>query len=97
MKIRTDHKWKPFVYRYDVPTKVLSDWFDYQDPEESYDGFFQYRGHWYHLDQFMRIDKESPLALIGDWHGYASDSFFSGVLIRVSEDGGEYQIGTYIS
>ena len=31
------------------------------------------------------------------WHGYMSDSYFSGLLIRYSDDYEEYQIATYIS
>jgi len=31
------------------------------------------------------------------WHGHKGDSFFSGTLIRVSDDGEEYQIATYLS
>lgn len=29
------------------------------------------------------------------WDGYASDSYFSGVLIKLSRDGEEYMVGTY--
>ena len=31
-----------------------------------------------------------------EWHAYLSDSFFSGILIRVSDDGEQYQIATFI-
>lgn len=91
-KIFTDHKWKQFKYRYEVPRKVLEDDFDYLD-EDVINGFFRYRRRWYHLSQFMRPARMAGLA---GWHGYASDSFFSGVVIRLSDDGEEYQVGTYI-
>ena len=57
---------------------------------EQIDGFFKYRGYWYHLDQFMRI----PGQMFNgeDWNGYHADSFFSGILIRMSDDGEEYGI-----
>ena len=32
-----------------------------------------------------------------NWHGYMSDSLFSGILIRYSDDMDQYQIATYIS
>ena len=107
LTIRTNNQWREFVYRYDVPADVLASQFDYQDPEETLDGFFQYRGTWYHLDQFMRIEPMSPgdphALRPGDdsplkgWHGYHGDSYFSGVLIRLSDDGERYQIATYFS
>ena len=86
--ITTDHKWKPFVYRYDVPESVLADQFDYQDPNETIDGFFCYRGTWYHLDQFMRVGYPGPFGQTDEngYHGFAGDSYFSGVAIKLSED-----------
>ena len=92
--IKTDHKWRDLVYRYDVPASVLASDFDYQDADEVCDGFFCYRGHWYHLDGFMSVNGNSDLA---DWDGYASDSYFSGVVIKLSSDGEQIKIGTYYS
>jgi hypothetical protein len=92
--IKTDNKWKPFVYRHDVPSKVLASQFDYQNPEDVSDGFFKYRGYWYHLDGFLWF---SELAEFKGWHGYASDSYFSGLVIKLSKDGESYMVGTYTS
>lgn len=89
VKITTDHKWKPFTYRYDVPARVLTSQFDYQDANEVSDGFFCYRGTWYHLDMFMRTTN------FDGWTGVHGDSYFSGVLIRLSDDGETYQIATF--
>ncbi len=94
LTIKTNRQWRQFAYRDEVPQEVLDDQFDYQDPEETFDNFFEYRGIWYHLDQFMRL---APGSDMGDWDGAAGDSYFSGVLIKVSDDGEEYQIGTYYS
>lgn len=93
LQIKTNNHWRKFVTRWDVPEKILNDQFDYLDTE-NIDGFFCYRGHWYHLSEFMRIDQTSPLR---DWHGCASDSFYSGVLIKLSPDGECFQVGTYFS
>ncbi len=94
MQIRTDNKWHQFKYRYEVPESVLRDQFDYQDPEDVQDGYFQYRGYWYHMDMFER----APRSLVDEgWDGYHGDSYFSGVVIKVSRDGEEYKIGTYFS
>jgi len=91
--IKTDHKWRDLVYRHDVPAKVLASQFDYQNPDDAIDGFFCYRGYWYHIDGFMRSDNPE----FKGWHGYASDSYFSGVLIQLSNDGEQIKVGTYFS
>ncbi len=93
MKIKTDHKWKNFKYGYELP-KGQRHWFDYLDDIDS-GTFIQYRGHWYSLDQFMQLDSKCPI--VGNWDGVHNDSYFSGVLIRISEDCEQYQIATYIS
>lgn len=93
MKSYTDHKWKPFKHREEMPEKVLQEYFGHL-PEEM-DGFFCYRKRWYHISDFMRISGSAPFP--EEWQGYYSDSYFSGVLIRVSSDGETYQAATYIS
>ena len=91
--IQTNNHVRFFAYRHDVPEEILQEQFDYQ--YEAYTGFFSFKGHWYHLDQFMRIDSGAPDAF-QDWNGYHADSFYSGVLIQVSDDGETYKIATYI-
>ena len=92
--INTNHQWRDLTYRSDVPAKVLADQFDYQNPDDVVDGFFCYRGHWYHLDEFMKVSGNADLK---DWDGYSSDSYFSGVVIKLSNDGEQIKIGTYFS
>jgi hypothetical protein len=93
LTIRTNSHWRQFVYRYDVPKNVLANQFGWQDPE-IVDGFFCYRRVWYHLDQFMHCEPSGDLATLG-WQGFAGDSVFSGVAIRVSNDGEVYQVAHY--
>lgn len=95
--IRTNRHWRDFVYRTEVPEKVLKDQFDYQDAEEVSDGFLEYLGCWYHLDMFMRVGYPGPFGQTTEdgWQGSHNDSFFSGVVIRLSDDGEQYQIGTF--
>lgn len=88
MSITTNNQWRNFLYRDEVPAKILADDFAWCDSD---DGFLKYRGRYYHLEEFMRSEH-----FVG-WHGYNSDSFFSGVLIRLSRDGEQYQIATYIN
>jgi hypothetical protein len=92
--IKTNNQWRDLVYRTDVPRHIRETEFDYHDAEETFDGFFCYRGHWYHLDQFMTILNNPDLA---GWDGYASDSYFSGVVIKLSKDCEQIKVGTYFS
>jgi hypothetical protein len=87
-KTITNNHHRFFVYRWDVPQSVLDGDLDWTT-EDDCDGYIHYKGYWYHLSQFMR----SP---IYGWDGFHGDSFFSGVAIRLSEDGETYQIATMI-
>jgi hypothetical protein len=96
MSIRTDHKWHNFKYGYEVPKKVMRDQFDWMDEDQREgDQFILHNGHWYHLSDFMRLPKGTPIP--GSWDGYAGDSYFSGMLIKVSQDGERYKIARYIA
>ena len=99
MEIRTNRNWRSFTYRTEVPEGILVDQFDYQDLETETDGFILYRGIWYHLDMFMRVGYPGPFGqtMEGLWHGSHADTFFSGIVVRLSEDGETYQIGTYMT
>ena len=91
MKIITNNHERQFQYRNEVPEDILSSEFDYQ--EDVFDGFFQYRDNWYHLDMFMNDGSN----MFNGWDGYHSDSFFSGIVIRISDDCETYQVGLYLS
>ena len=68
--------------RYGTP-----EWAHGPDGDETY---FIYKGQEYWLSEFMRSDGHgSPFA---DYDGYASDSFFSGVLVRygTADDNTDY-------
>lgn len=93
MKVITDNKWKHFKYGYEMPKSVLKD-YDYLDESESYDHFFRYRGVWYHLSDFIRIDGNESDSL-KDWHGSYMSSAFSSVIIKISSDSESYCIGRF--
>jgi len=95
LEIIKDNKWKYFRYRYEVPRKVLKEQFDHLSEEEYLDNFFKYKKVWYHISDFMRLENNVPKEF-KNYDGYSSDSFFSGVLIKLSEDGERYKIATYI-
>tara|TARA_Y100001972_G_scaffold11230_1_gene12185 strand:+ start:176 stop:484 length:309 start_codon:yes stop_codon:yes gene_type:complete len=101
MQVITNNHERQFVYRYDVPASVLANDLDWTTEEEHLGGYFCYRGTWYHVDQFMSFHGvawiQSAYEVHSDqWDGYHGDSYFSGVLIKLSEDCETYRVGTYL-
>ena len=94
MQIITNNHWNDFVYGYELTDTEKAD-FDYIDEIDSDAYFIRYKGVVYHLEEFMRIEY-SPDEL-KDWDGIHNDTFFSGVLIRISDDVEQYQIATCYS
>jgi hypothetical protein len=95
------------IYCNNQPRFVLNAWdltekeraeFDYLPEGEG--SFFRYRGACYDIGEFSRIDSSiAPHPQRPGWesfHGYASDSFFSGTLIRLSRDGESVTVARYI-
>lgn len=91
LQIKSNGQARPIVSRFEVPAPILASEFDWTDPDDS-GSFFQYRGFWYSLEDFSR----APESLAG-WDGYHGDSFFSGVVIRLTDDGESVVCGTYLS
>jgi len=92
-KITTNHHWRQFVYRCDVPQKILDDQFDHLDTD-AVDNFFKYRGVWYHLSDFERnaiLPAENPL---NKFHGFHAHGAFSATGIIIDDDCEAYQIAT---
>lgn len=71
---------RPLLRREDVPPDILASEFDWLDPDEP-GHFFKYRGKWYELREFVAAN-------ITGWHGIATQTYFSGVVIRFC-DGNE--------
>ena len=96
----SDNKWRNFLYRNEVPQKILHDRFSYLNEENGgFDGYFKYRDWWYHTSDFSRFnsfDKGEGDTISKDWQSYASDSYFSGTLLNISKDGEQYQVGRYM-
>jgi hypothetical protein len=90
MNVSTNHQWRDFLYRHEVPTNVLTSDFDWLGEDDQSFGFLRYRGTWYHLSMFLRTT-------IDGWNGIHNDSAFSGILIEISSDGEQYRIGTVTS
>lgn len=94
MEIITDHKWKDIKLGYELPKKWRKehDWI--KEDEFNNTPFAVYRGWAYPLSEFMRCEDHTGFE---DWDGYAGDSFYSGTVIKLSEDGEQYMIGRYYS
>lgn len=81
-----NHHWKEIEY-------AIPEWGTEEEP------YFTYLGYTYFLSEFMRVDKNNPFYKLGgiNFHGYHSDSFFSGILIHYSDCDEAVQVYTYIS
>ena len=102
MKICTNNHYRQFKYDYEVPKDVMTDQFDHLTEDfGGSDGFIQYRDRWYHASDFMSLHNKvhcpNPPKFMDGWDGYLSWGYSSGVLIKLSDDGEGYKIGTYIS
>jgi hypothetical protein len=97
MDIKTNHKPRPTVYGWELTDKERAE-FDYLDDING-GSFFRYKGAVYDLGEFMRIDhvRECLPETFTGWHGYQSDTFFSGLLVRYSGDFESVVIGQYFS
>ena len=77
------------IYGYELPESIRAD-FDYIDADEfHYHNFVLYKGNYYDLSDFMRIEPHNSFNCISEfhnWSGYHGDSYFSGVLIKLVND-----------
>tara|TARA_R110002153_G_scaffold11011_4_gene42647 strand:+ start:473 stop:757 length:285 start_codon:yes stop_codon:yes gene_type:complete len=91
LQIITNNVPRPILSSYELTDKELED-FDYME-DTSEGSFFKYRGQVYSLDNFMSSLPEE----LSDWHGIHGETFFSGVLIKLSDCGDAVIVGTYYS
>jgi hypothetical protein len=65
--------------------------FSYIDPAkvengETWPEFFRYKGHTYDLHDLESTCQNGIPAAFRVWHGYVSDSFWTGILVRYTDD-----------
>lgn len=94
IKVKTNHSYRNLVSGYELNHKWRKE-FDWMDDETfgSAD-FVVYRGHIYAVSEFMRIDNHH-YELKNNWDGYHSDSYFSGIVIKFSDDMERVKVGTF--
>lgn len=81
---------KPYT---ELPVKERK-WFGYIE-DAFVPRFVCYKGNWYDVHDMMRSSQDMFPEY---WHGYLSDSFFSGILVRFEgEDPDQVVMGTYYS
>ena len=82
IEIRSNYHARPLIYGYELMEKEKKE-FDYL---EDIDGgiFFRFKNQLYDIGDIIRIDENSPFPDF--WHGYTSDSFFSGILVRLCNE-----------
>lgn len=85
MKIRTNNQPRRILYGCELTESERQE-FDYIEDIDFADCFVRYKGRVYDLGEFARITKvvapHPQREGWENWDGYASDSFFSGVLVR---------------
>lgn len=94
MKIITNHHYRHWLYfceLTDAEQKEHAD--DYDGVQDS--TFFRYRGRLYDLSDFMRVGRDH-VGFHG-FHGYKTDSYFSAVLVKYSDDGDSLKVGLALS
>ncbi len=88
LTIITNNVPRPIIYGWEIP-EVRGE-FDWLDDQEFYAAeFFRYKGRVYSLDEFT-LSNAFP-----GFDGYVGDSFFSGVLVRVVDNGESVVVGRY--
>jgi len=93
LTIKTNYVPRDLIYGFELSETELAE-FDYLEEPENAE-FFRYRGQVYDLGEFMRVPDNVPE--FGDWQGYASDTFFSGVLIKYAENYERVIVARYYS
>jgi hypothetical protein len=86
--IKTNNHLRPVLYWHDLTEKEQAEIVDNYDTVK--DGtFFRYRKEIYDLSDFVRVGED----LESDWDGCMSETVFSAVLVKYSEDGDFLKVG----
>lgn len=92
MKIKTNNKPRDVIYGFQLSDKERAE-FDYYAEQGLCDArFFRYKGQLYDLGEFQIT--AGDLKAQG-WQRYASDSYFSGVVVKYRNDYESVIVGNY--
>ena len=95
MQIITNSKPRPMLALYELPPQAAKD-FDYVKEDDGSYRFVKYKGAWYDVYDMQVISREQGFSQFSGWHGIASDTYFSGVLVRFVNDN-DVIVGRYYS
>lgn len=85
MKIITNNTPRPLLSGFELPPAARAE-FDYYDDDGFFEAsFFHYRGQWYDLAQFTRLDPGGPLGAAG-WHGAVHETWFCGLVVKLIDE-----------
>ena len=98
LTIRTNNAKRDILDAWQLTEKERKE-FDYLDwgaieKGEGSASFFRYKAQLYDLGEFVQVPHGSGLS---NWHGYTSQTFFSGVVIKYCEDFERVIVGDYCS
>lgn len=106
MNITTNNVPRYLMALAELPEKAKKD-FDYVGDDDSWDErFFQYRGAWYDVNEFQRIQVRGtagfnphaytaePDSALAKWHAIQTDSYFSGVVVKLVNNGESVVVGS---
>jgi hypothetical protein len=106
-KVKTNHNYRPLISGFELSDSERAE-FDYIEnwEDDTINRFVRYRGQLYDLGEFVRItirEYESgsigfshPVSLdseLAKWDGIQTDSFFSGIVVKYSEDWESVKVG----
>lgn len=94
LEIFTNNQPRDIICGFQMPKGQRKN-FDYLNNEDYMNNqFVQYRGYYYDMNEFMSVNNNSDFK---GWDGYSSDTYFSGVLIKICDDGDSVIMGRYFS
>ncbi len=99
MKVTTNNQPRPLFSVSELPEKIAAQ-FDYIKGDDCFSNrIFMYKGEYHDSNDMMRCPgSEAPKETRDNfrgWHAYASDSYFSGIVIRYADDYESVIVGRY--
>lgn len=92
LEIITNNKPRDLTYGYELSGAEKAD-FDYIDDINAHD-FVRYKGRVLDPDEFVVTDPNGKFA---EWSGSRSETFYSGLLIKYTDDRQQVIMGSYYS
>lgn len=98
LTIKTNNIPRPVLHWWELSDKERKE-FDYIFDGEGdvFNTFIRYKGDVYDLGEFYRCITPNGEDVFKGWDGYQSDSFFSGLLVKYTNDGESVIVGRYYS